>query len=65
MEDTSLGQIAFEAYNVNRGGKTHDGKDTPPWDRLGKGVQEGWEAAAKAVEEEVNNEHEYGGGKYI
>lgn len=43
------GQIAFEAYNESRGGKTHDGKPTPPWESLGEGVQKGWETAAFAV----------------
>lgn len=46
----SSGQIAFEAYNASRGGVTHDGRPTPPWEELGDGVREGWEAAARAVE---------------
>lgn len=45
------GQIAFEAYNQDRGGRTHDGRETPPWEALGDGVRSGWEAAARAVDE--------------
>lgn len=45
----TLGQIAFEAYSHERGGKNHDGTPTPPWDALGKGVQDGWWAAAAAI----------------
>lgn len=45
----SPGQIAFEAYNISRGGKTHDGKPTPPWTELGEGVRGGWEAAGEAA----------------
>lgn len=44
-----LGQIAFDAYNAERGGKTHDGKPTPPWEALGDGVRSGWTAGAHAV----------------
>lgn len=47
----TLGQVAFEAYNTNRGGMTHDGKRTPPWEELGEGVRAGWEAAAEAARE--------------
>lgn len=44
-----LGQINFDAYNAERGGLTHDGKPTPPWDVLGDGVRNGWTAGALAV----------------
>ena len=44
-----LGQIAFDAYNAERGGLTHDGKPTPPWEVLGDGVRSGWTAGAHAV----------------
>ena len=45
----TLGQIAFEAYTRERGGKNHDGTPTPPWDVLGDGVRNGWQAAAASV----------------
>lgn len=42
---------AFDAYNRcgPNPGKTHDGKDVPPWERLGDQVQAKWRAAAKAL----------------
>lgn len=45
----SLGELAFEAYVANRGGKNHDGSPTPSWADLGDGVRGGWEASALAV----------------
>lgn len=45
----SSGQIAFEAYNESKGGKTWDGKPIPPWGDVGDEVRNGWEAAAFAV----------------
>lgn len=45
----TLGQIAFEAYTAERGGKNHDGTSTPPWDKIGEPVRQGWEAAAVAA----------------
>lgn len=50
------GQVAFEAYVAERGGKNHDGSDTPPWDALGDEVRGGWEAAARAVAAKVGRE---------
>jgi len=50
------GQVAFEAYNENRGGRTWDGKPTPPWTDLTPGVREGWQAAALAVRSELLRE---------
>lgn len=48
------GQIAFEAYNEAKGGKTYDGKPIPPWETLtddtGRSVQRAWEIAAAVVE---------------
>lgn len=49
-----LGQIAFEAYVKSRGGKNHDGTDTPAWEDLGLGVQQGWQKAAEAVAAHVS-----------
>jgi hypothetical protein len=44
----TAGQAACEAYRRARGGKNHDGSDTPTWAELGAGVRLGWEAAAVA-----------------
>jgi len=48
------GQIAFEAYNESKGGRTYDGKPIPPWEAIenrgdGHGVKIAWEAAAEAA----------------
>lgn len=45
----SLGEIAFGAYTAERGNRNHDGSKTPPWEKLGEPVREGWEAAARAL----------------
>lgn len=42
------GKAGFDAYNEYRGGKTHDGRPTPPWEELGDGVRTGWVCAAIA-----------------
>ncbi len=49
MTTKSLGQIAFEAYSKQVGGKTYDNKPIPQWENLSPEVQRGWEAAAQAV----------------
>lgn len=48
-ESKSMGQIAFEAYNVAKGGVTYDGKPIPPWSEVGDAVRGAWENAAAAV----------------
>lgn len=45
----SPGQAAFEAYNLEKGGVTYDGKKIPPWTDVGDEVRGAWEAAASAV----------------
>lgn len=49
----TMGQVAFEAYQVSKGGLTFDGRAIPAWDALtgetGAAVKLGWEEAAKAV----------------
>lgn len=52
MEDQKwldLAKTAFDAYNVQAGGKTWDGKDIPPFDQVGEKVQANWVAAVKAT----------------
>lgn len=51
----SYGQIAFEAYNESKGGKTYDGKPIPPWGEVGDEVRKAWDAAADAVIDEYHN----------
>jgi hypothetical protein len=53
-DEKTSGQIAFESYNISKGGLTYDGKPIPPWssltDETGQAVKEAWENAAMAVE---------------
>lgn len=48
-----LARRAFAAYNQAAGGKTWDGKDIPPWEKVTEQVRNNWRAAARAVEIEV------------
>lgn len=43
------GRLAFEAYSVSVGGKTHDDKPIPAWGDLTESVRTAWGAAASAV----------------
>lgn len=46
----SLGNLAYDAYCENSGGKSLvSGADLPPWSELSKPIQTAWEAAAAAV----------------
>jgi hypothetical protein len=54
MYKRDLGQVAFEAYAKNKGGKTYDNKPIPEWDNVGPDVKRAWQAAAQAVEKELN-----------
>ena len=45
----SLGQVAFEAYKVRKGGVAFDGTPIPDWDQVSDEVKASWEAAAQAV----------------
>lgn len=45
-----VAKIAFDAYNVQAGGKTWDGKEIPPFEKVGERVQANWIAAVKATE---------------
>ncbi len=45
----TLGQIAFDAYNEQRGGVNHLGKPTPAWGDLPEGIRCAWEVATRAV----------------
>lgn len=56
MAEKSYGQVAFEAYTENRGGKNWDGTPTPPWEKLGDGVRAGWDAAGNAAASKMGKE---------
>ena len=44
-----LGQIAYEAYANQTGGKTFDGRDMPAWNDLNTAIQMAWRRAAEAA----------------
>ena len=49
-EDERLGQIAYDAYATNTGGKSlATGDDLPLWDDLGDEFKTAWIAAARSV----------------
>lgn len=49
-EDERLGQIAYDAYATNTGGKSlATGDDLPRWDVLGDAFKTAWIAAARSV----------------
>ena len=45
----TIGEVAFEAYNDDRGGVNHLGKKTPDWVELPDEIRHAWEAAANDV----------------
>ncbi len=49
----SGGQIAFAAYNEDRGGVNHLGNPTPAWGDLPEEIRHAWQAAAIAVAREI------------
>lgn len=53
-----IGRIAFQAYRDQVGCITYDGKVIPPWEEVGKKVQDGWRAAAVAVLQYIDQERE-------
>lgn len=49
-EDERLGQVAYEAYSTNTGGKSlATGDDLPVWGELDDVYQTAWIAAAREV----------------
>jgi len=55
MADKTLGEIAFEAYNDDRGGVNHQGNKTPDWGELPEEIQHAWEVGADAVADELKS----------
>lgn len=52
-DDKSLGQIAFEAYDADRGGVNFRGDPTPSWGALPGEICTAWEVQAVAIVDEV------------
>jgi len=48
-ERYTLGHIAFDAYNDDRGGVNFRGEKTPPWQELTPEIRGAWEASAIAT----------------
>jgi len=49
-DDQYLGQVAYEAYRTNLGGRSvMEREDLPPWEDLDDAAQTGWIAAARQV----------------
>ena len=57
--DTMAKQM-FDAYNAQgpNPGKTWDGKEVPPWEKVGPQVQGKWIAAARAALEYIEADDE-------
>lgn len=45
----SPGRLAFNAYRAFRGGKNHDGTETPTWEQLTPEIRQAWEVASAAA----------------
>jgi hypothetical protein len=49
-DDNALGQVAYEAYSANTGGKSlATGDNLPVWGDLGDAYKAAWVAAAREV----------------
>jgi hypothetical protein len=49
-DDNALGQVAYEAYSANTGGKSlASGDNLPAWGDLGDAYKTAWIAAAREV----------------
>ena len=49
MTDTHIAKLMWDAYAIQAGGKTFDGKPLPTWDELGEDRQSCWVAAASVT----------------
>ena len=49
MTDTHIAKLMWDAYAVQAGNKTFDGKPLPTWDELGEDRQSCWIAAASVT----------------
>jgi hypothetical protein len=53
MTDTHIAKLMWNAYAVQAGGKTFDGKPLPTWDELGEERQACWVAAASVTADRI------------
>lgn len=53
MTDTHIAKLMWDAYAIQAGGKTFDGKPLPAWDELGEDRQSCWVAAASVTADRI------------
>ena len=53
MTDTHIAKLMWDAYAIQAGGKTFDGKPLPTWDELGEDRQSCWVAAASVTADRI------------
>jgi hypothetical protein len=53
MTDTHIAKLMWNAYAIQAGGKTFDGKPLPTWDELGDERQSCWIAAASVTADRI------------
>ena len=53
MTDTHIAKLMWDAYAIQAGGKTFDGKPLPTWDELGEERQSCWVAAASVTADRI------------
>ena len=53
MTDTHIAKLMWDAYAIQAGGKTFDGKPLPTWDELGDDRQSCWGAAASVTADRI------------
>lgn len=53
MTDAHIAKLMWNAYAIQAGGKTFDGKPLPTWDELGDERQSCWIAAASVTADRI------------
>ena len=53
MTDTRIAKLMWDAYAIQAGGITFDGKPLPTWDELGEDRQSCWVAAASVTADRI------------
>jgi hypothetical protein len=49
VDNKNYGKIGYEAYAVETGGKTYDGRNMPKWDELPDKIKIAWQMAADRI----------------
>jgi len=55
MANAHIAKLMWDAYAIQAGGKTFDGKPLPSWDELGDERQSCWIAAASVTADRIEN----------